>query len=98
MLIKSLAKVHKNWRVISLRYFNPAGCHPSGKIGDWPSNYPGNLFPVIQECIIGKRPMLKVYGNDYNTIDGSGVRDYIHIVDLAQGHIKALDKLNAMTN
>jgi len=48
MLIKSLAKVHKNWRVISLRYFNPGGCHPSGKIGDWPSKYPGNLFPVIQ--------------------------------------------------
>ena len=98
MLIKSLAKVHKNWRVISLRYFNPAGSHPSGKIGDWPSNYPGNLFPVIQECVIGKRPCLNVYGTDYNTVDGSGVRDYIHITDLAQGHVKALEKFETMTD
>lgn len=98
MLLKSLSKVHKDWRIISLRYFNPGGCHHSGKIGDWPSNYPGNLFPVIQEVIIGKRPHLKVYGNDWNTVDGSGVRDYIHIVDLAQGHIKALERLDEMTN
>lgn len=84
MLIKSLAKVQKNWRVISLRYFNPGGCHPSGKIGDWPSKYPGNLFPVIQQVIVGKRPMLNVYGTDWNTTDGSGVRDFIHIVDLGK--------------
>jgi UDP-glucose 4-epimerase len=93
MMIKSMAKIHRNWKLICLRYFNPGGCHSSGLIGDWPSNYPGNLFPVIQEVIIKKRPMLKVYGSDYNTPDGSGVRDYIHVVDLAQGHIQALDKL-----
>jgi UDP-glucose 4-epimerase len=82
MLIKSLSKIHKNWRVISLRYFNPGGCHSSGKIGDWPSQSPGNLFPVVQEVILGKRTMFHVYGNDYETVDGSGVRDYIHVVDL----------------
>lgn len=84
MLLKSLSKVHKNWRIISLRYFNPGGCHSSGKIGDWPSTYPGNLFPVIQEVILGKRHKLKVYGTDWPTIDGTGVRDYIHIVDLGK--------------
>lgn len=93
MLLKSLARVHRNWRIISLRYFNPAGCHPSGKIGDWPSKYILNLFPVIQEVILGKRSKITVFGNDWKTIDGSGVRDYIHVVDLAQGHIKALEKL-----
>jgi UDP-glucose 4-epimerase len=68
--------------VISLRYFNPGGCHSSGKIGDYPSKCPGNLFSVIQEVILGRRAMLYIFGNDYNTIDGSGVRDYIHVVDL----------------
>ena len=87
MLIKSLSKVHKDWRMISLRYFNPAGAHPSGFLGDWPSNYPGNLFPVIQEIIIGKREKLKVFGDDYNTVDGSGVRDYFHIIDLGTPNI-----------
>jgi UDP-glucose 4-epimerase len=90
MLLKSFAKVNRERSFISLRYFNPAGSHPSGKIGDWPSNYPGNLFPIIQEYILGKRAELKVFGLDYDTPDKSGVRDYIHIVDLAQGHIKAL--------
>ena len=82
MLIKSLSKIHKDWKMISLRYFNPAGAHPSGYLGDWPSNYPGNLFPVIQDLIIGKRKALKVFGTDYNTPDGSGVRDYLHVTDL----------------
>lgn len=81
-----------------MRYFNPAGSHESGLIGDWPSNYPGNLFPVIQEHIIGKRPKLLVYGDDYPTVDGSGVRDYIHIKDLAEGHVSALRYLSALTN
>ena len=82
MMMKSLASAHKDWRMISLRYFNPAGSHDSGFIGDWPSNYPGNLFPVIQELITGKRKKLSVFGTDYNTIDGSGVRDFLHISDL----------------
>ena len=96
MLIKSFAKVSPEKKFISLRYFNPAGSHSSGKLGDWPSNYPGNLFPVIQEYIIGKRKELKVFGNDYQTIDGSGVRDYIHITDLAQGHMAALSYFEKM--
>ena len=97
MLIKSLAKIHKDWKMISLRYFNPAGAHSSGVLGDWPSNYPGNLFPVIQDLIIGRRKSLQIYGDDYNTPDGSGVRDYLHVTDLgkiifnsAKGHIAAL--------
>ena len=73
-----------------MRYFNPAGSHKSGLLGDWPSSYPGNLFPVIQEYLIGKRDKLYVFGNDYDTIDGSGVRDYIHITDLARGHVSAM--------
>lgn len=84
MLLKSFANANKNCQVIALRYFNPGGNHASGKIGDWPSNYPNNIFPVIQEVILGKRPNLKVFGNDWNTFDGSGVRDYIHVVDLGK--------------
>lgn len=86
MLVKSLSRIHKDWRIISLRYFNPGGCHESGLIGDWPSNYPGNLFPSIQELIIGKRRILKVFGSDYDTVDGSGVRDYLHVSDLGKKH------------
>lgn len=84
MLLKSLSNVHKDWNIISLRYFNPAGAHPSGHLGDWPSKYPGNLFPIIQDLVAGRRKSLKVFGNDYNTPDGSGVRDYLHIVDLGK--------------
>lgn len=73
--------------MISLRYFNPAGAHISGYLGDWPSNYPGNLFPVIQDVIIGRRESLKVFGDDYDTQDGSGVRDYLHITDLGIFHL-----------
>jgi UDP-glucose 4-epimerase len=79
--------------MISLRYFNPCSSHPSGLIGDEPSVFPNNLFPFLQNVIIGKRPKLYVYGNDYNTPDGTGVRDYIHIMDLSSGHLAALNKL-----
>jgi UDP-glucose 4-epimerase len=82
MLLNSLAKVHKNWRVISLRYFNPCGAHESYLLGDEPFVHPNNLFPYIQEVIVGKRPQLSVFGNDYPTPDGTCVRDYIHITDL----------------
>jgi UDP-glucose 4-epimerase len=83
MLLKAMAVRHKEWKIISVRYFNPAGNHHSGLIGDNPlGNIPGNLFSVIQEVIIGKREAITVFGSDYNTFDGSGVRDFVHVVDL----------------
>ncbi|KAK4262903.1 hypothetical protein QN277_028396 [Acacia crassicarpa] len=82
------------WKMILLRYFNPVGAHPSGKIGEDPRGIPNNLMPFVQQVAVGRRPALTVFGNDYNTVDGTGVRDYIHVVDLADGHIAALRKLN----
>ena len=82
MLLKSLSVVHKDWKIVSLRYFNPCGAHESGLLGDEPFLYPNNLFPYIQEVIIGKRPKLVVFGDDYPTPDGTCIRDYIHIFDL----------------
>lgn len=81
-----------NWSVILLRYFNPIGAHESGLIGENPNGIPNNLMPYINQVACGKLDYLRVFGNDYDTIDGTGVRDYIHVVDLAQGHLKALDK------
>ena len=80
------------WSVILLRYFNPIGAHESGLIGESPNGIPNNLMPYINQVACGKLDYLRVFGNDYDTIDGTGVRDYIHVVDLAQGHLKALDK------
>ena len=80
----------KPWNVVLLRYFNPIGAHPSGLIGEDPSGIPNNLMPYITQVAVGKREMLHVFGNDYDTPDGTGVRDYIHVVDLARGHVKAL--------
>ena len=74
-----------------LRYFNPIGAHESGKIGEDPSGIPNNLLPYIARVAVGKLEKLSVFGNDYDTPDGTGVRDYIHVVDLAKGHIKAID-------
>ncbi|KAK4743847.1 hypothetical protein SAY87_010159 [Trapa incisa] len=82
------------WRIILLRYFNPVGAHPSGYIGEDPRGIPNNLMPFVQQVAVGRRPALTVYGNDYSTVDGTGVRDYIHVVDLADGHIAALQKLD----
>jgi len=79
--------------VILLRYFNPIGAHQSGTIGENPNGIPNNLMPYITQVAVGKRPELGVFGNDYNTPDGTGVRDYIHVVDLAEGHVKALKKV-----
>jgi len=93
-MLGSLAKLHKDWKIISLRYFNPCGGHKSGLIGDEPYGYPNNLFPYIQEVISGKREKLSIFGNDYPTPDGTCVRDYIHITDLAKGHLIALEKLS----
>ncbi|XP_076239931.1 UDP-galactose 4'-epimerase [Calliopsis andreniformis] len=89
-ILKDLCVSNKAWSVISLRYFNPVGAHPSGQIGEDPNGIPNNLMPYIAQVAVGKRQMLYVYGNDYDTPDGTGVRDYIHIMDLAAGHVKAI--------
>jgi len=81
------------WQLGVLRYFNPVGAHPSGLIGEDPSGIPNNLMPFVTQVAIGKRPFLNVYGNDYPTPDGTGVRDYIHVQDLAEGHVAALQAL-----
>jgi UDP-glucose 4-epimerase len=81
------------WNVILLRYFNPIGAHKSGEIGEDPKGIPNNLLPYVAQVAIGKLKYLSIYGNDYDTIDGTGVRDYIHVVDLAKGHVKAIQKL-----
>ncbi len=83
----------KEWNVVLLRYFNPIGAHKSGLIGENPNGIPNNLMPYITQVAVGKLPQLSVYGNDYDTPDGTGVRDYIHVVDLAKGHVKALDAI-----
>jgi UDP-glucose 4-epimerase len=82
------------WNITLLRYFNPAGAHESGLIGEDPAGIPNNLLPYVAQVAIGKLPQLGIFGNDYNTIDGTGVRDYIHVVDLALGHVAALQALN----
>lgn len=91
-----LADLHhsdNSWNIARLRYFNPVGAHESGLIGEDPNDIPNNLMPFISQVAVGKREQLSVFGGDYNTPDGTGVRDYIHVVDLAVGHLKALDKL-----
>jgi UDP-glucose 4-epimerase len=96
MLEQILTDVHTSdpeWNVILLRYFNPIGAHPSGMIGEDPKGIPNNLVPYIAQVAIGKLEKLSVFGNDYDTPDGTGVRDYIHVVDLARGHVNAISKL-----
>jgi len=88
-----LNQAEKPWKIAILRYFNPIGAHDSGLIGEDPNGIPNNLMPYLSQVAIGKLPILSVFGNDYPTHDGTGVRDYIHVVDLAQGHIKALKYL-----
>lgn len=92
-LLKDYAKEHKDANIAILRYFNPIGAHESGLIGEDPQGIPNNLMPYITQVAVGKRPFLNVYGSDYKTHDGTGVRDYIHVVDLALGHLAALKKL-----
>lgn len=89
-ILTDLQKADPEWNVVLLRYFNPIGAHESGKIGEDPNGIPNNLMPYITQVAVGKRPELGVFGNDYDTPDGTGVRDYIHVVDLARGHVKAL--------
>lgn len=84
---------NNNWSISLLRYFNPIGAHQSGRIGESPNGIPNNLMPYITQVAIGKLNVLNIFGNDYPSIDGTGVRDYIHVVDLAKGHLKALEKI-----
>lgn len=90
-ILKDLAFANKDWSVVLLRYFNPVGAHQSGRIGEDPSGIPNNLMPFITQVASGKLPLLKVFGTDYPTKDGTNVRDYIHVVDLARGHVKAIE-------
>lgn len=92
-MIRDLCKAEKGWNALLLRYFNPIGAHASGLIGEDPQGIPNNLLPYVAQVAIGRRAYLNVFGNDYDTPDGTGVRDYIHVVDLAKGHIAALRKL-----
>ncbi|HEY9024970.1 MAG TPA: UDP-glucose 4-epimerase GalE, partial [Burkholderiaceae bacterium] len=94
-ILRDMAAADPAWQVATLRYFNPVGAHASGRIGEDPRGVPNNLMPYVAQVAIGRRPRLSVFGNDYDTPDGTGVRDYIHVVDLAQGHVKALDRLLA---
>ena len=92
-ILTDAARANPNLEISILRYFNPVGAHESGLIGECPNGVPNNLMPYITQVAKGKLKKLKVYGNDYPTIDGTGVRDYIHVVDLAEGHVADLDKL-----
>ena len=92
-ILTDLHKADESFNVVLLRYFNPIGAHPSGLIGEDPNGIPNNLVPYIAQVAIGKREMIHVFGNDYDTPDGTGVRDYIHVVDLAKGHVCAIRKL-----
>lgn len=94
-ILTDLSVSDKEWSVALLRYFNPVGAHESGTIGENPKGIPNNLMPYITQVASGKLPQLSIFGNDYPTKDGTGVRDYIHVVDLADGHLKALDKINS---
>lgn len=94
-ILRDTALADKNMSIISLRYFNPIGAHKSGNIGEMPSGIPNNLFPYIAQVALGKLPQLNVFGDDYNTPDGTCIRDYIHVCDLAEGHTAALKKINS---
>ena len=92
-MLKELAESDRNWNISILRYFNPVGAHPSGEIGEDPRDIPNNLMPYITQVAVGALAQLSVFGSDYDTPDGTCIRDYIHVVDLAKGHIRALERL-----
>ncbi|WP_131111415.1 UDP-glucose 4-epimerase GalE [Sulfuricystis thermophila] len=92
-ILRDLHRAEPDWKIALLRYFNPVGAHPSGRIGEDPNGIPNNLMPYVAQVAVGKLPCLSVFGNDYPTPDGTGVRDYIHVVDLAKGHLAALAAL-----
>ena len=93
-ILRDFAKAEPEWNVVILRYFNPIGAHASGRIGEDPNGIPNNLLPYISQVAVGKLEQLSVFGDDYDTVDGTGVRDYIHVVDLAIGHLKAIDRMD----
>ena len=92
-MLRDLYRSDPSWRISILRYFNPIGAHASGLIGEDPRGTPNNLLPFVAQVAVGRREFVNVWGNDYPTPDGTGVRDYIHVVDLAAGHLKALERL-----
>lgn len=94
-ILSDLCVPDKEWSVVLLRYFNPIGAHESGLLGESPNGIPNNLMPYIMQVAVGKLPELGVFGNDYDTPDGTGVRDYIHVVDLAKGHVNAVEKVTS---
>jgi UDP-glucose 4-epimerase len=96
-ILFDLAKSDSEWKVACLRYFNPIGAHESGLIGENPNGIPNNLLPYVAQVAVGRLAQLQVFGDDYDTPDGTGVRDYIHVVDLAQGHVKALQNLDKIS-
>ena len=95
-ILRDLATSDGEWSIVALRYFNPVGAHESGLIGEEPKGVPNNLMPYISQVAAGKLKSLKIFGDDYDTIDGTGVRDYIHVMDLAEGHVSALNYLNKL--
>lgn len=97
-ILADLHHASPEWGITILRYFNPIGAHPSGLIGEDPADIPNNLLPYVAQVAVGRRERVQVFGGDYATPDGTGVRDYIHVVDLARGHVKALEKLRASTH
>ncbi|XP_027331962.1 UDP-glucose 4-epimerase GEPI42 [Abrus precatorius] len=97
-IARDIERAEGEWRIILLRYFNPVGAHDSGQIGEDPRGIPNNLMPYIQQVAVGRLPQLNIYGHDYPTKDGTAIRDYIHVMDLADGHIAALRKLFATDN
>jgi UDP-glucose 4-epimerase len=93
-MLRDLFVSDDQWKIVLLRYFNPVGAHKSGLIGEDPNGIPNNLMPFISQVAVGKRDYLRVFGGDYETHDGTGVRDYIHVMDLAEGHVKALENID----
>jgi len=95
-ILRDVAKAEAGWNIVLLRYFNPVGAHVSGRIGEDPDGLPNNLMPFVSQVAGGRLPRLRVFGNDYPTRDGTGVRDYIHVVDLALGHLRALERIERL--
>ena len=95
-MLRDLPVAEPDWHLALLRYFNPVGAHPSGRIGEDPDGVPNNLMPFVMQAAVGRRPKVQVFGSDYPTPDGTGVRDYIHVVDLALGHLAALERLDSI--
>ena len=96
-ILRDVALSNDNWHVVLLRYFNPVGAHKSGLIGEQPQGIPNNLMPYLSQVAVGKREKLSVFGGDYPTVDGTGVRDYIHVMDLSDAHLKAIERIKSLS-